>query len=306
MQVSYPGVGRLVHVALNFSSVCNKILHASIFKCSWIRGGEYGLHAARTHAQKWQGATVKVQNWLAILSIIWCSNIFCIISLVKREIFMGCLQDSQFVDKMVPEILSDVFMPGFPHARCWGRSCCRHGTQVGYTIIHQTKGQTDKKKIRKERGKHNLIHSPHVHQLLTCIRKIRVFIFLNWIFTEKPTAVISIFIMKLSYLCAFMLLCIMAFGSKLDCWFWGCTPTPPFTPIEFPPEKRHYEIREIQSHCTEIPINTQVRHVFYCCNYWHLDLRFNLHSIKSSLVLRWSLLVSNIFVKGKTALQTNP
>lgn len=52
VQISYPGVGRLVHVTLDFSSVRNKILHASIFKCSWIRGGEYGLHAARTHAQK--------------------------------------------------------------------------------------------------------------------------------------------------------------------------------------------------------------------------------------------------------------
>lgn len=41
-----------------------------------------------------------------------------------------------------------------------------------------------------------------------------------------------------SHLCALMLPCIMAFGSRLDCWLGGCTPTPPFTPMEFPPEEK--------------------------------------------------------------------
>lgn len=42
-----------------------------------------------------------------------------------------------------------------------------------------------------------------------------------------------------SYLWAFMLLCNKLSGSRAVCWLGGCTPTPPFTPIEFPPGKRH-------------------------------------------------------------------
>lgn len=36
-------------------------------------------------------------------------------------------------------------------------------------------------------------------------------------------------------LCAVMLPCSRAFGRRLDCWLDDCPPTPPFTPIEFPP-----------------------------------------------------------------------
>lgn len=58
--------------------------------------------------------------------------------------FWGCLQDSQLVDKVVTEILRDVFMPRLPHACSRRRSGRRHGGQVPHTIVHQAGGNDNK------------------------------------------------------------------------------------------------------------------------------------------------------------------
>lgn len=48
-------------------------------------------------------------------------------------------EDSQLMDKMVAEILCDIFMPRFPYA-C-SRRCCRgHWSNVCHTIIQQAEG----------------------------------------------------------------------------------------------------------------------------------------------------------------------
>lgn len=54
---AYPRVGRLVHVALHLSRVSHQVLHPPILKCSWIRSGEDGLHAA--HAESNTGGEMR-------------------------------------------------------------------------------------------------------------------------------------------------------------------------------------------------------------------------------------------------------
>ncbi len=62
---------------------------------------------------------------------------------MQSEILWGRLQDtanSQLVDKVVAEVLRDVFVPRLSHACSRRRSCRGHGAQVPHTIIHQTRG----------------------------------------------------------------------------------------------------------------------------------------------------------------------
>lgn len=42
----------------------------------------------------------------------------------------------KLVDKVVTEVLRDVFMPRLPNACCRRRTGCGHGAQVTHTIIH--------------------------------------------------------------------------------------------------------------------------------------------------------------------------
>lgn len=60
--ISYPAVGRLVHVPLDFSSVGHQVLHPPVLQCGWIRRGEDGLHTALTHGPKARRATIKLRR----------------------------------------------------------------------------------------------------------------------------------------------------------------------------------------------------------------------------------------------------
>lgn len=120
--VSYPSISRLVHVALNFSGISNKILHPSIFQCSWIRSRKYGLYTAVTYAQQWN-------NNHSTMKIISPSNLFVPIQRKGRA-------DSQLMDKMIAEILCDIFMPRLPYA-CSRRRCRGHGSHACHTITEQ-------------------------------------------------------------------------------------------------------------------------------------------------------------------------
>lgn len=124
--------------------------------------------------------------------------------------------DSQLMDKMVAEILCDVFMPRLPYA-CSRRRCRGHGSHVSHTIIQQAE------ECDNQWGERLFV-------LILTSRQNQLLILLPWIY--RANCAIQ------PHLWAFMLLCIIAFDSTADCWLGGCAPTPPFTPIEFPPENK--------------------------------------------------------------------
>lgn len=59
---------------------------------------------------------------------------------------------SQLVDEVVAEILSDVFVPGLPHACHRGRSRSGHATQVGQAVVQQTARRSNRI-MRRERDR---------------------------------------------------------------------------------------------------------------------------------------------------------
>lgn len=126
---SYPTVGRFIHVSLYFSCIRHQILHPPILKRSWIRSGKDGLHTAHKQANECRENTFTID--VRIDNIQFQQGGLILANLCD-------MVDSQLVNKVVAQVLCDVFMPGLSHACSGRRSCCGHRSQACQTIIHQT------------------------------------------------------------------------------------------------------------------------------------------------------------------------
>lgn len=197
--VSYPAVGRLVHVPFYFTSVSHKVFHPPVFQCSWVRSGKDGLHTTHTQIQRRVNIyTQSSKKWIQrnasafFLSFVSQDGSQQTHSLWTRWLRRSCVMSS----------CQDFLIPAAEGGAAAGREP-RFPTP---SFIKLQESTTEEVHVSSNTG---------------------------WILTFKTVSLVCVL-----HLCAVMLLCMMASGRRADCWLGGCTSTPPFTPIGFPPKKR--------------------------------------------------------------------